>query len=249
VDTTTSSELEVNGIRLVYSRVGASDAAPMVLLHAGGQDRSTWNEIAPALARRWRLYAPDLRGHGSSSWPGAYSFELMRDDVLGFVDTLGLTDVTLVGHSLGATVAWLVAEQRPAWLTRLIVEDTVPPKRGDRLGVRPRGAERRGGEQGDAGQRGEAAEPAALPKADPRLRDALVEQFSAANPDWWDGIARVAVPTLLFAGGPDSQVPQDRIAEAAAIVPDARLVEIPVGHHVHRERPSEFLAAIEAFSS
>jgi pimeloyl-ACP methyl ester carboxylesterase len=203
----------------------------MVLLHGGGQDGSSWNEVAPTLARTWCVYALDLRGHGRSSWTDSYSFELMRDDVTGFIDTLGLKDVTLVGHSLGATVAWLVAAQRPAWLTRLIVEDTVPPKPGDRLDVRRRGA---------------AAPP---PTSDPAISAALVEQFASADPDWWDGIGRVAVPTLLLAGGPDSHVPQHRIAEAAALAADGRLVEIPAGHQVHRERPAEFLAAVEAFSS
>ncbi|WP_369679704.1 alpha/beta fold hydrolase [Streptomyces mirabilis] len=67
--------------------------------------RSTWDEIAGCLADRWCLYAPDLRGHGRNSRPGAYSVELMRDDVLGIMDVLGPDRVSLVGHSLGGVVA------------------------------------------------------------------------------------------------------------------------------------------------
>jgi pimeloyl-ACP methyl ester carboxylesterase len=44
-------------------------------------------------------------------------------------------------------------------------------------------------------------------------------------------------------GGPGSHVPQDKIAEAAARVPDARLQVIPVGHQVHANRPAGFAAA------
>ena len=48
-------------------------------------------------------------------------------------------------------------------------------------------------------------------------------------------------------GGPSSHVPQRRIAEAAKILPDARLPEIPVGHRIHGERPTEFPAAVANF--
>jgi len=229
--TAQSSALDVGGVRIAYDRYGPEDAAPVVLLHAAGRDASSWNEVAPALSAGRCVYALDLRGHGRSGWPGAYSFELMRDDVLGFVEALGLTGVTLVGHSLGGTVAWLVAERDPAWLARLVVEDSVPPVPGDQIRLRPR-------------PRGDGP-----PARDPLITAALVEQFEHPDPQWWAGIGRVAVPVLLLAGGPASHVPQDRIAEAAATVPNGRLVEIPVGHRIHGERPAEFVAAVEKFAA
>src|ERR1035438_7493297 len=70
---------------------------------------TSWAAVAAQFAKRFRVYALDLRGHGDSDWPGIYSFELIRDDVLGVLDQLGLDRVTLVGHSMGGTVAYLVA--------------------------------------------------------------------------------------------------------------------------------------------
>ncbi|MFD8924311.1 alpha/beta hydrolase [Streptomyces mirabilis] len=72
--------------------------------------RGTCARVVGGLADRWYLYAPDLRGHDRSGRPGAYSFDLMREDALGLMDVLGLGRVSLVGHSLGGVVAYLLAE-------------------------------------------------------------------------------------------------------------------------------------------
>lgn len=98
--------------------------------------------VVSDLAATYRVYAPDLRGQGQSDWPGEYSFELIRDDVLGLLDALELTGATLVGHSAGGTVACLVAQERPARLVRLVLEDSPPPWPGSRpVPIPPRPAE------------------------------------------------------------------------------------------------------------
>jgi pimeloyl-ACP methyl ester carboxylesterase len=79
----------------------------MVLLHALGEQAASWDDVAARFATRFRVVALDLRGHGASTRPGAYSFTVMRDDVLGVLDALDLHDLVLVGRSLGGTVAYL----------------------------------------------------------------------------------------------------------------------------------------------
>ena len=102
----------------------------MVLLHALGEQAANWDEVAARFATQFRVVALELRGHGASSWPGTYSFTLMRDDVLGVLDALDLHDLVLVGHSMGGTVAYLVAQAQPGRIARLVVEGrtaAVPP--------------------------------------------------------------------------------------------------------------------------
>src|SRR6476469_4791349 len=101
------SYVEVNGVRLAYTRSGRPDAPPVLLLHALGSSAATWDAVVPALADTFRVYALDLRGHGHSADPRRHSFELMRDDVVGFLDALGLDRVTVVGHSMGGMVGFL----------------------------------------------------------------------------------------------------------------------------------------------
>lgn len=51
----------------------------------------------------------------------------------------------------------------------------------------------------------------------------------------------------MLAGGPESHVRQQSFADALALLPDGRVHEIPVGHHIHEEAPEEFLAAVTPF--
>jgi len=212
-------EATVGGIRLAYQVGGAPGAEPMVLLHALGEQGSTWAQVTARFAERYRVYAPDLRGHGSSDWPGTYSFPLMRDDVVALIDYLGLRQVVLVGHSMGGAVAYLVAMARPHQVGRLIIEDAVLPFRRDRpIPARP---------------------PGPL-DFDWPVVPAILSQVSEGDPAAWELLETITAPTLLIGGGPQSHIPQDLLTQAAARIPSCQLVTIPAGHNVHAARPAEF---------
>lgn len=121
-------DVQVPGGPRLSCLVGGDPGAPaMVLLHALGENATSWDAVAERLVPHYSVLAPDLRGHGESDRPGEYSSELMRDDVLGLLDALGLAEVVLLGHSMGGVVAYLVAQEQPARVTRLVIEDVVPP--------------------------------------------------------------------------------------------------------------------------
>src|SRR5258705_7851352 len=122
--------VEVDGVALAYRVAGDPACPPMVLLHGLGDDEGDWHTVLSTLADRYRVYALDLRGHGRSSHPGRYSFELMRDDVTGFLDAVGVERCVMIGHSMGGTVAMLLAEAAPHRLTHLILEDVTAPRPG-----------------------------------------------------------------------------------------------------------------------
>jgi 3-oxoadipate enol-lactonase len=218
----TKLDVRVDGVRLACYLRGTAGAAPLVLLHGLGSQASTWDTVAGEFAKHFRVIAIDQRGHGDSDRPGEYSFELMRDDVLGLLDELRLDQINLIGHSMGGTVAYLIAEKEPGRIGRLILEDTPPPFPAGRLAAnRP-------------------DEPVPF---DPALVPAIIGQLNDPDPAWWERLAEITAKTLIIAGGPGSHVPQDKIAEAAARVPDGRLQVIPVGHQVHATRPAEFTTA------
>ena len=62
-----------------------------------------------------------------------------------------------------------------------------------------------------------------------------------------DGLAAITAPTLVIAGGPDSHVNQDRLADMAALIPGGQLIMIPAGHLVHAAQPARFISAVTAF--
>jgi 3-oxoadipate enol-lactonase len=215
--------VRVDNIRLAYEVVGSVEAPPMVLLHALGERGADWEPVAGTFAKRFRVFAFDLRGHGDSDWPGEYSFRLMRDDVIGALERLGLSKVTLAGHSMGGAVAYLVAMQRPDLIERLIVEDASPPYPRDRdIPARPEG-------------------PLDFDWA---VVPAIVSQVNAGDTAAWDSLATITAPTLLIGGGPGSHVDQDMLAAAATRIPRCDLVTIPAGHLVHASRPDDFARVV-----
>jgi 3-oxoadipate enol-lactonase len=219
----------VRGIRLCANVTGDPGARPLVLIHALGLDKSSWDDIAPAFAVSHRVYAVDMRGFGDSERPGQYSYEDMRDDVLALFDVIGADTVDLIGHSMGGGVAWLVAEAQPARLAHLVVEDTPPMRSGARPFRIP------------------PDEPPEDVPFDWTALLALTAQFQDPDPAWWDEIPAVTAPVLMLAGGPGSHVPQQWFDQALPLMRDARLQEIPVGHHIHAEAPDRFLAAVTPF--
>jgi pimeloyl-ACP methyl ester carboxylesterase len=218
--------VDVGGVRLAYQSSGPPDAPPLVLLHALGEDAADWAAVLPALARSRRAYALDLRGHGRSDWPGDYSLELMRADVLRFLDALGLGPVDLIGHSMGGIVAYLLAEDQPQRVSRLVLEDVPLP--------RPR-------------ERTTPTRPDGVLTFDWEMVRPVRRQIDAPDPRWLERLGRITARTLVLAGGPRSHVPQDGLAELARRIPGAEVVTIPVGHLIHHSAPEAFTEAVSAF--
>jgi len=202
---------------------GDPGAPAMVLLHALGEQAASWDEVAARFARRFRVVALDLRGHGASSWPGTYSFTLMRDDVLGVLDALDLHDLVLLGHSMGGTVAYLVGQAQPSRIARLIVEDAPPPF--------PR-------------ERPVPARPAGELPFDWAVVPAIVQEVNDPSLRWWKHLPAITAPTLLVGGGPTSHIPQDLLLDVCEAVPDCTLVTIPAGHDVHESEPLAFVETV-----
>ncbi len=86
---------------------GRSDADCVMLLHGFSLDHTTWEPVAELLvAAGYRVVVPDLRGHGQSTLgTAAPTSDRLADDVAATIAALQLSDVHLVGHSLGAVVA------------------------------------------------------------------------------------------------------------------------------------------------
>jgi pimeloyl-ACP methyl ester carboxylesterase len=217
-----------NGIRLAYRTWGDADAPPVVLVHGRCDESGTWTRIAESLAATRRVIAVDLSGHGLSDWPGVYSVERFRDDLRGFLEALGLVGADVVAHSMGGFAAYLLAQESPGLIGRLVLEESPPLFPLDP----PRGPARR--PEGELG-------------FDWPLVPAINAELNAPDPLWREGLERITAPTLVIAGGPRSHIAQERFAWMADRIPDSRLVTIDAGHLVHTERPDEFLAALREF--
>jgi haloacetate dehalogenase len=122
--------VETQGAR-IFCRSGGS-GPPVVLLHGYPQTHVMWHRIAPALAERFTLVLPDLRGYGESSCPpsdaahAAYSKRAMARDVVEVMAAFGFDRFAVVGHDRGGRVAYRLALDAPQQVEKLAVLDIVP---------------------------------------------------------------------------------------------------------------------------
>jgi 3-oxoadipate enol-lactonase len=101
--------IEANGVQISYFDEGSGEA--IVLLHGLCGSSEYWHHVIPVLAKRYRIIAPDLRGHGDSSSPDeVYTMERMADDIANLLELAGIGKAALFGHSLGGYVTLAFAE-------------------------------------------------------------------------------------------------------------------------------------------
>lgn len=220
--------VQVNGVRLTYREYGNPAAPPMVFVHGLFDNALHWGAVVPAFADQYHIYALNQRGHATSAYPGVYSFDLMAQDLIGFLNALDLERVTLVGHSLGGIVSFFVAGEYPEQIAALVMEEAPPP--------RPTGA------TFDFGGQPEGELP-----YDWEAAKAIIGQLNAPDPTWWDGAARITAPTLMIGGGPTSHIPQEWITQLAALIPNSQVVTLSGGHLVHHKHPGAFVDAVKVF--
>jgi len=106
---------------------GPEDGRPIVLLHCFTCSSRWWDGVVPDLAAKHRVIRIDLRGHGGSEKPSdGYSMEEQAALVAAALAELDVKRATVVGHSLGGTVAVALAEQSPELVRRLVIVGQAP---------------------------------------------------------------------------------------------------------------------------
>jgi len=116
-------------VRMHYVMAGSGD--PVVLLHGWPQTWYEWRRIIPALAERYTVIAPDMRGLGDSSKPvGGYDKRTVAGDIYQLVRKLGFEKIFLVGHDWGGPTAYAYASAHPQDVRKLVILDVAIPGAG-----------------------------------------------------------------------------------------------------------------------
>lgn len=110
----------------------AGQGVPLMLLHGWPQTCFAWRKVVPALARRFRVIAPDLRGLGDSSRPGdGFDKQTVARDIAQLLRSgLGIASAHVVGHDWGGPVAFALAAFHPGLVNRLVMLDAAVPGDG-----------------------------------------------------------------------------------------------------------------------
>lgn len=263
--------VRVKGVDMRYL-VGGS-GPPVVLLHGLGGAAENWVEIAPTLAQRRRVLAPDLPGHGRSS-PLAASPSLapFADRVAGVLEAEEAGPAAIVGHSLGGVVGLRLAIRRPELVTGVVLAAAAGISSATRRAeyvlrlstlLRPGRyiAPRREAVVRDDRLRHlvfgfwAVSDPAAMPDravegflvAAARHTDTRSAALALVRDDPRLDLDRLRCPCLVLWGARDPQVPvEDGFDYARRLRAPIRVVA-DCGHFLIGERPDACLDAIEGF--
>lgn len=257
----TDGSAEARGLRFHWLEWGAATSPPIVLLHGLTGHAHIWDHMAPSLAERYHVFAPDQRGHGDTEAATAYTTGEFVDDLEALRGLWRIERFVLIGLSMGGHNALAYTARHPERVSRLVMID-IPPKL-DRSRAPNYAAISKLAETGhkhyaafdEAVADARAGTPTA-PDANLRyrtrwnLRDlpdgTMMLKYDPKVPVRWDpadlsdALKTISVPVLLVRGGLTTVLPRN-IADAMVLaLPDAELVEVAdSGHSVPTDRPEK----------
>lgn len=256
------ANVHANNIRQHYLRYGGS-GSPLVLIPGITSPAPTWGFVAERLGRQFDTYVLDIRGRGLSEASNAldYGVDACADDVSAFVDALGLSDVVLLGHSMGARIALRAAARRVKGIAKMLLVD--PPVSGpgrraypskidwytDSISVMQKG--------GNAEQMRQFCPSWTLEQLQLRAEwlhtcdvRAVLESYDWFHTDdMFPDLARIqSVPTLVMSAGKGGVILDDDIAEMRALNPELTMARVEdAGHMIPWDDEEGFYRACAGF--
>jgi len=263
--------IELDGIDL-FIRDTKTEGPAILCLHGRWGRGETWVDFMNRYGDRYRVIAPDLRGHGLSGKPIArYTAELMSEDIVRLLRRLGINSAIIVGHSMGGHVAGCLAARYPNCTRAAAILD----------------------KSASGPARGSAPPPEELHVEDPVTKDwklpfpslseaqatiresmdselgyqyfmnSLVEtvegysmmfssQAVAANiasyQDWYELLPRITCPVMLLRAKGGEAVSDEDFARMRAAIPRCRAYELSnPDHNVHLADKDEFYGCFDDF--
>jgi pimeloyl-ACP methyl ester carboxylesterase len=224
----------VGNDEIAYREVGAGP--PLVLIHGLSASGWWWSRNLDALARHFHVHVIDLVGFGRSRNGGRFVLTQAADQIVRWMDALGMPKASVVGHSMGGFIAAELAARQPARVDRLVLVDAAV------LPLSKHPLRLAGGALGFLRYAPVTFTPILLTDA---VRAGPITLLRASwqllSADLRDVLPQIAAPTLVVWGERDSLVPLALGRDLAARLPGARLVTFPgVGHNPMWDRPHEF---------
>lgn len=248
------------GVALSYVSTGPVSGTPVLLLHAWGESRRSFDRLLPLLPATIHAIAMDQRGHGDSGKPKVgYSLEDVAEDMVAFLDAVGISSAVLVGSSSGGYVAQQVALSSPHRVAGLVLVGSPRDHHG-----RPPFAD-------EIDQLSDSMDAAWVKESltwfprfhqvpqwyiDDRVRDGVRIPAHVWR-DTFNGLitarpptdaGTIAAPTLIIWGERDELLTQAQEEALAAAIPASRLVIYEdTGHLVLWEQPERVASDLIAF--
>ncbi len=267
----TQNDLLINSVRLHYYRTGQGDKRPLVLVHGFSDNGLCWTPTARDLESEYDVIMPDMRAHGLSERVRPGEKVDMAVDLAGLIRALGLRRPIIVGHSMGAMVAYQVGVRFPELVSALVLEDPpwwlsppVQTSRSNELAENPianwvKDLPNRTLDELLAQYRKdhlhwpeELVRPMCESKKqlDPTIVNPMVDRMHSQEVNWLTTIQNITCPMLIFAANPElgGIVTPEVVAKIRELNPKVTIVNMPdVGHLIRFDNYTAFMAALGVF--
>lgn len=232
------------------SYLATGQGQPVVLIHGVGLNKEMWGGQVVGLATQYRVIAYDMLGHGDSPRPEPGT-ELLgyADQLRELLDHLGLTQVTVIGFSMGGLVARAFALHYPQYLQGLVVLNSVfnrtPEQRAGVIARTAQAAQHGPDANAEAAlsrwfsREYQAANPAqiaairqTLASNDPQGYLTTYELFATQDMYRADDLGNIRVPTLIATGELDPGSTPEMAEQLAQRIPGARAAVLAEQRHM-----------------
>ena len=248
----------------LFSRT-MGEGQPLLILHGLFGSADNWQSLAKTFSEHYKVYLIDQRNHGHSPHDPDISYDLMSEDLLGFIMEEDLRDILLIGHSMGAKTVMRLAQQYGLLIEKMIVADMglkeYPPHHEqifkglfavdvDNCPSRKEAEERLSAFVDVEGtthfllknlywkEPGKLAWRFNLEA----LSEKRTELMKALPPD------KIEVPVLFLRGGKSTYIGDGDIENIKAQVPQSTFRTIEdAGHWLHADAPAEFAQEVLAY--
>ena len=231
--------VRVNDLTVYYETYGAGE--PLVLLHGGTATSRMWEKFVPTFSKRFRVIAPDSRGHGKTNNPsGELSFRVMADDTAGLIRALSLEKPSICGYSDGGQIALEFGMHYPEVASKLVIAGAHNQLQdADIASLRDMGIIAPG-----------VVDLQKFEKAASDVVSRVKEFSSGQGPEYWKTFAKeiskmwltrlnytiedyrkIIAPTLIMVGDRDPDVSLDDALEMYRLIPKSELAIVPGSDH------------------
>ena len=266
---TPENVVSIESMRIHYKDTGPKDAPVLLLLHGFGSSLQTWDVWAEKLDKKYRVIRLDLPGFGLTGPSPSDDYSELNDlnTLTRFVDSLGITDLSVVGHSMGGKIAWTFAAAHAERVKALVLMAPDGFPQPEAIGTKPYAMPAIMGVMKFSLPKyfvRKSIEPAFVDVNE--LDDQLVNRYhdmlrapgvraailARANQTiYTDPVPRlkkIKAPTLLIWGEEDKMIPSSNATSYAGVLENSETVLIPkLGHLLHEEHAEIGLAKVTEF--